>query len=153
MGHVLAAISSYPNGRSNPESPGQIVRILKKKLFGNSQMENVIISKSVMIAIRVYQLVISLFKCRDRFPNGPFYLGPFGEWTLHYREIALCFMARIRVSLTSHLGDVPCPHGTLLSDFSTTQLGHSIIPLVFIRSRIWKCFYGKGRYFRAVLWS
>jgi hypothetical protein len=68
MGHVLAAISSYPNGRSNPESPGQIVRILKKKLFGNSQMENVIISKSVMIAIRVYQLVIAKTKFRSVSP-------------------------------------------------------------------------------------
>ncbi len=111
MGHVLAATSTDPNEHSNRESSGRIVRILKKKLFGNSPMENVIISESVMNAIRVSQLVIT--KTHS-------------------------------VSPTRKLR----PDGALLRIFSTTQLGRSIMPLVFIRSRIRKCFYRKGRYFQ-----
>jgi len=42
-----------------------------------------------------------LFRCRDRFPNGPF-----EEWTLHYKG--------------------PYPPRALLMVFSTTQLKHSI---------------------------
>jgi hypothetical protein len=40
------------------------------------------VPESVMNDIRMSPLVISRSKCRDRFPNGSFYPGPFGEWTL-----------------------------------------------------------------------
>jgi len=63
------------------------------------------ISKSVLISLRV----IRLYDIKN---------------TLSFPSEETSFGS----GLSSHLplGDVPCPHGALLTVFSTTQLGHSI---------------------------